>query len=194
MKSRSPKWELKKLSWTTAVKISFCGSKERDWLAPLLFLSSPPELYCFMNWSNSIKSSYPDKGNSLCTGIYKSDFRRTRFGIFKIPVFSHIMHYLPLTVTLCSPVPGCVKRSTWMDTSPTLPSSRLRISEIWPQANFQNMQKVVINEEFVDNTLKVSMQKNEHSNIVNILDSSTFSKCQNQSNQSYKLCNKLLEK
>jgi hypothetical protein len=39
----------------------------------------------------------------------------------------------PLTVTLCSPVPGCVKRSTWMDTSPTLPSSRLRISEIQSQ-------------------------------------------------------------
>ena len=26
---------------------------------------------------------------------------------------------LPLTVTLCSPVPGCVNRSTCMDTSPT---------------------------------------------------------------------------
>jgi hypothetical protein len=30
---------------------------------------------------------------------------------------------VPLTVTFCSPVPGCVKRSTWMLTSPTEPSS-----------------------------------------------------------------------
>lgn len=35
---------------------------------------------------------------------------------------------LPLTVTLCSPVPGCVKRSIWTDTSPTTPSSWLPVS------------------------------------------------------------------
>lgn len=37
---------------------------------------------------------------------------------------------VPLTVTLCSPVPGWVKRSTWIDTSPTLPSSSWRDSII----------------------------------------------------------------
>ncbi len=30
---------------------------------------------------------------------------------------------IPLTVTLCSPVPGCVYKSTCTETSPTLPSS-----------------------------------------------------------------------
>jgi hypothetical protein len=30
MKSTSPKGELKKLSWIVAVKISICGSKERE--------------------------------------------------------------------------------------------------------------------------------------------------------------------
>lgn len=35
---------------------------------------------------------------------------------------------LPLTVTLCSPVPGWVKRSTWIDTSPTLPSCASMLS------------------------------------------------------------------
>lgn len=37
---------------------------------------------------------------------------------------------LPLTVTLCSPVPGCVKRSIWTDTSPTAPSSWLPVSKV----------------------------------------------------------------
>ena len=35
----------------------------------------------------------------------------------------------PFTVTLCSPVPGCVYRSTWTETSPALPSSDWEVSE-----------------------------------------------------------------
>lgn len=41
-----------------------------------------------------------------------------------------IPNSVPFTVTLCSPVPGWVNRSTWMETSPTLPSSELTVSGI----------------------------------------------------------------
>ena len=36
----------------------------------------------------------------------------------------------PLTVTLCSPVPGCVNRSTWIDASPTGSSPGAGFSDI----------------------------------------------------------------
>ena len=38
--------------------------------------------------------------------------------------------FLPLTVTLCSPVPGWVQRSTWTDTSPTAPSAPVESKQI----------------------------------------------------------------
>ena len=37
-------------------------------------------------------------------------------------LFSLEVDYSPFRVTLCSPVPGCVYKSTWTETSPTLPS------------------------------------------------------------------------
>ena len=55
------------------------------------------------------------------------------------PMQTQVQHYHyasapnanePLTVTLCSPVPGCVNRSTWIDASPTGSSPGAGFSDI----------------------------------------------------------------
>ena len=49
----------------------------------------------------------------------------------KVWVLGHLrsLATTTLTVTLCSPVPGCVNKSIWTDTSPALSSSPTNLSE-----------------------------------------------------------------
>lgn len=61
---------------------------------------------------------------------------------FRIFIRNTIVMFLPLTVTLCSPVPGCVNRSTWMETSPTLPSCPSVVSESSNFCYIQNLRQM----------------------------------------------------
>ena len=101
----------------------------------------------FIYWNGLVMKYYANKSDVMQVALGKKWTKRSinwQINGLKIANWAGwnrelCRRYWPLTVTLCSPVPGWVNRSTWTLVSPTLPSSTLGSSVTMQKKKSQNV-------------------------------------------------------
>lgn len=107
-------------SWHTS---SFCRWGEDQWCTPQQTAGISPAFATSGHWLPPLRQSGGEEGGGYkCFSCY-SVLRLNTLKSQESVQLNLLRFPLPFTVTLCSPVLGWVKISTWMDTSPTASST-----------------------------------------------------------------------